>query len=249
MAEEKKETKEQVVDPIIENPAKVEEKEEKPTLESLQTQNREINEKLEKVLKQNSDKDSFISKLEGENKGLRGQVEKISSTLSGKTEKQKDVILEKHRQALIDKGYDTEAVDVLLSAVDAIADAKAEKKTSEKIVPIILETVEDLIDTDSEIDKKIVKEYEKDIWTEYESFKTESTPRKIKANFKKAYNTVKDKLAKQAKAEGKAESKEERDAQIAGAGIPPKGAKTMPDDEAKFIESIEKSNSANSRFI
>ena len=240
--------KEVDIDPNA-DPSKENKGDEKPTLESITKQMAEQNDKLEKVLKQNADKDSFITKLQTENKELRGQVEKISSTLMGKTEKQKDTILEKHRQALIDKGYDAESVSLLLSAVEEIADAKADKKTSERIVPIVLDTVEELIDSDMEIDKKLVKEYEKEIWEEYESFKVEITPRKIKSNFKKAYNTVKDKLAKKAKAEDKAESEEARNNRLKGAGAPPQGGKEMLDEEKRFVESIEKSNSANSRFI
>ena len=110
-------------------------------------------------------------------------------------------------------------------------------------------TVEDLIESDTEIDKKLIKDYEKDIWDEYASFKVEVTPRKIKANFKKAYNTVRDKLAKAAKAEGKEGTEEERNASLKGAGPSPKGTKSKIEDEEKaLVDSIEKSGPGNSRF-
>ena len=232
------------------DPSKVNKGDEKPTLESITKSMAETNEKLEKVLKQNTDKDSFISKLQGENKELRENVEKISKALTGKTDIQKDALLEKHRQALIDKGYDRESVDLLITMVDEIADAKAEKKTSDKIVPIVLDTVEELIESDTEIDQKLMKEHEQEIWDEYHLFKVEITPRKIKSNFKKAYNVVKNRLADKAKAEGKVESEEERNKRLKGAGAPPQGAGQPTSDEEKtFVDSIEKSGSVNSRFI
>ncbi len=236
MPEENKE----VVDPTT-TPKEV--KEEKPTLESLQKQNQEINEKLEKVLKQNADKDSHISKIQNENKSLRETVQKISTSITGKTDKQKDAILERHRDKFLEQGYDEKSVDLILETINDVA----EKKAQEKIVPVIMDVAQDLVESDAEIDKKFLEDNSEEITEEYNSYKLEVSPRKIKANLKKAYNAVKERLAEKAKAGLKDKEKKEREEMLPGGSPPGKGGKKDPEDN--FIEGIRTAGTGDSHFI
>ncbi len=236
MPEENKE----VVDPTT-TPKEV--KEEKPTLESLQKQNQEINEKLEKVLKQNADKDSHISKIQNENKSLRETVQKISTSITGKSEKQKDAILERHRDKFLEQGYDEKSVDLILETINDVA----EKKAQEKIVPVIMDVAQDLVESDAEIDKKFLENNSEEITEEYNSYKLEVSPRKIKANLKKAYNAVKERLAEKAKAGLKDKEKKDREEMLPGGSPPEKGGKKDPEDN--FIEGIRTAGTGHSHFI
>lgn len=157
----------EVKDPAA-NPAETgEEKVESPkvTLEELSRQNKELNEKFEKVMKQNADKDSYITKLQGENKEVRTTLEKLSGALQGKTEKQRDALIDAQKQKFIAKGYDEETVDLILDSVSEIA----EKKASKTIAPMITDAAMDLIDTDPDMDKEFIKNNEADIMAEYNS--------------------------------------------------------------------------------
>lgn len=211
-----------------------------PTLDSIAKQNKELNDKLEKVLKQNSDKDSFISKLQGENRILRDTVEKVTTTLGGKSEKQKDAILDAHRERLVSKGYDAETVDLLLGTIVDLADRKAQ----EKIVPIIMEAAEELVESDAEIDKSFLEKNQDAISAEYGLFRPETSPRKIKANLKKAYKIVKERLAEAAKAP----ADDSREKMLAGGRSEPRGKDKTPQGD-DLVSAIEKSGSGGSHFI
>jgi hypothetical protein len=238
MPEEMKE--EQAENPTETAPEK-EQADVKPTLDDIAKQNRELNDKLEKVLKQNSDKDSFISKLQTENKSLRGTVEKVSTSLEGKSEKQKDAILERHKQRFLEQGYDEKSVDLILETINDVSDRKAQ----EKIVPLIMEAAEDLVESDSEIDQTFLNKNQEAITDEYNSFRAEVSPRKIKANLKKAYKIVKERLAEAAKAEGK---HDDREKMLAGGKPAPKGKEKASNDE-DLITSIERAGSAGGHFV
>jgi len=213
------------------------------TLEEVAAQNKELSDKMEKVLKQNSDKDSFITKITNENKDLRDTLQKLSGALSGKTEKQKDAFLDGQRQKFLDKGYDEETVDLLLETVDAIADKKADKK----IAAVIMDATEGLIESDPEIDQDFIEKNEVDIKAEFDTYKPETSPRKIKANLKKAYNAVKERLTEKAKTTQKTKEEEEREAALLGASGPQKGKKAEGEDD--LVTKIEGAGVANSHFI
>jgi len=241
---------EQVIDPAADpaetgKEAEAGKEEGKATLEGIVKQNKELNEKLEKVLKQNSDKDAFITKLEGENKEVRGTLEKLSTTLQGKTEKQRDALIDTQRQKFLAKGYDEETVDLILDSVSEIA----EKKASKSIAPIITDAAMELIENDTEIDKDFIKSNEKEIMDEYHTYKIEEmTPRKLKSNFKKAYKQVHDRLADKAKSQRKDKDSEERNNMTKGAGDAGKGGKNETSEHDSFVEGIVSSGSGNSRF-
>lgn len=237
MPEEKQE--EQATTQVETAPEK-EQAEVKPTLDDIAKQNKDMNEKLEKVLKQNADKDSFIAKLQNENKTLRSTVEKVSTSLEGKTEKQKDAILDAHRKRLVSKGYDEESVDLLLETMNDLADRRAQ----ERIVPIIMEAAEELVESDAEIDKEFLNKNQEAITEEFGSFKAESSPRKIKANLKKAYRIVKERLAEKAKTG----TEDSRDKMIAGGKSEPKGRDKTPQGD-DIISSIEKAGVGSGHFI
>lgn len=236
MPEEKQEGK---PDPTPEEKAK----EVKPTLEDVSKQGKDLAEKLDKVIKQNSDKDSHISKIENENAKLRETLQKVTTSIEGKP-KEKDAILEKQRQKLIDQGYDAEAVDSLLEVVSDIADQKA----NQRLVPIIMESAQELVESDSEIDKAFLEKNSDKIMSEFNSYKPEVSPRKIKANLKKAYKMVKDSLADEAKKEAAPETEKKRDEMVAGGSPQPKGKKEEPKDD--FLDRIDKAGGAkNAHFM
>jgi hypothetical protein len=214
-----------------------------PTLEDLAKQNRELNDKVSQVIKQNSDKDSHISKLEGENAKLRESMKKVTDSLEGKSETQKDAILEKQRSKLIEQGYDAKAVNSLLEVIDTIADQRAQKR----IVPIIMEVTEELIDSDSEIEKSFLEKNSDAINAEYNTYKVENSPRKIKQNFKKAYEIVKGRLAKEAKAKEEPQNQSEREKMLKGAGAPQKGKKEETTDD--LLDRIDKAGSPQGHFV
>ena len=142
-------------DPVAE-PAKTGEEDVKPktmTLEEVAAQNKELSEKLYKVIKQNSDKDSFISKLEKENKEVRDNLQKLSTALAWKTEKQKDALIEAQRQKFLDKWYDAESVDLILDTIDVVADKKADNK----IAAVIMDATEGLVESDPDIEKDFME--------------------------------------------------------------------------------------------
>lgn len=218
----------------------------KVTLEELSQQNKELTEKFEKVMKQNSDKDAFITKLQDENKGVRTTLEKLSGALQGKTERQKDALLDAQRQKFLAKGYDEETVDLILDSVSEIA----EKKASKSIAPIITDAAMELIEIDPEMDKDFIKNNEADIMAEYHTYKIEEfTPRKLKSNFKKAYKQVQERLTEKAKSQRKDKDNDDRNAMTKGGSDAGKGGKNDKSQDDQFIESIVSSDSGNSRFV
>lgn len=236
---------EELKDPA-ENPTETGEKKpevKSPTLEDIASQNKELNEKLEKVLKQNSDKDSFITKLQSENKEIRGALQKVSETLEGKSNVQKDAILERQKQAFLKEGYDEKSVDLILNTIVEISDRKAQ----EKIVPLIMDAAQELVESDTEIDKDFLEKNQEEITSEYTLFKPETSPRKIKQNLKKAYSTVKERLTEKAKASTKGKDEKVREDMLAGGKVEPSAKKPPTDDD--FIKSIEGAGSSNSHFI
>ena len=239
MPEEKQD--EQTNDPLETAPEK-EQAEVKPTLDDIAKQNKELSEKLEKVIKQNSDKDSFISRLQQENKGLRGTVEKVSTSLEGKSEKQKDAILEGHKAKFIEQGYDEKSVDLILDTIASVS----ERKAQEKIVPIIMEAAEELVESDPEIDQAFLQNNQDAISAEFGLFKTEASPRKIKANLKKAYKIVKERLTEDARRDK--QDTGERDKMIAGGKPAQKGKEKTPSDD-DFVTAIERAGSSSGHFI
>ena len=222
---------------------KEEAKEVKPTLDDVSRQGKELAEKLDKVIKQNSDKDSHISKIESENATLRATLQKVTTSIEGKP-KEKDAILDKQRQKLIDQGYDASAVDSLLEVVSDIADQKA----NQRLVPIIMESAQELVESDPEIDRKFLEGNSTEITEEYNSYKTEISPRKIKANLKKAYKIVKDRLADEAKKETAPDTEEKREKMVSGGSPAPKGKKEEPKDD--FLDRIDKAGGKqNAHFL
>lgn len=220
------------------------EKTEKPSFESLAAQNKELNDKLEKVLKQNSDKDSHITRIQGENKTLRDKISTVSSSLEGKSEIQKDAILEKNREKFLEAGYDEKAVDLILTTIADIADKKAETR----ITKVVTDAAMELIESDKDIDQAFVKANETAIMGEYNLLKLpEVSARSMKANFKKAYKSVKDALSEKAKGTRKGQD-EDRDAMIDGARPAPV-TKKPPKEEEDFVKSIESSGATNSHFM
>jgi len=216
----------------------------KPTLEDIASQNKELNEKLEKVLKQNADKDSHISRIEGENASMRQSLEKVTASLEGKTETQKDTILAREKEKLVKKGYDAEAVDSLLESITSIAEQKAQSK----VMPIIIDAAQDLVESDSEIDKEFLEKNQALVMDEYNTYKTELTPRKIKANLKKAYQIVKESLAKKAKLAALPEDERKRNEMLAGASPTPSGKKDVNPEE-DFLDRIDRAGAKRGHFV
>lgn len=213
-------------------------KEDKVTLESIQEQLKSMGKRL-------SDKDSHIGTIENENKELRDKIQNISSSLGGKTEKQKDSILGSAKKKFLDKGYDEETVDLILETVSTVADQRVEKGTAK----IISDSAYELIEADKTIDQKFVLANEAVIMAEFNSYKLdEKSARKMKQNFKKAYDVVKNNLAKKATATNREKSGEEREEMLEGNKPPGTNKKTSQGDE-DFVNSIEKSGNANSHFI
>lgn len=236
---------EEIKDPVA-NPAKTGEEEGNAktlTLEEVTAQISEIKSENEKIKKQNSDKDSFISKVTGENKELRDTLQKLSSALQGKSEKQRDAIVESQRQKFLDKGYDVEAADLIIDTVGIMADSIANKK----VASIIMDTTEDLIESDPDIDKKFMENNFEYVKSEFDNYKSESSPRKIKANLKKAYNVVKERLAKKEKSKGEKEE-ENREKNIQGGSPAPQGGRKDTTEE-DFIKGIVNAGNPNSHFI
>lgn len=231
----------------VADPAKTpkeEAKEVKPTLEDVAKQNKELNEKLDKVLKQNADKDSFISKVTSENKTLRDTLQKVSTSIEGKPKEQRDAILEAHAKKLSDKGYDAEAVSALLEVIADVAD----KKANERLVPLIMESAQELIESDPDIDQDFLQKNSEDITAEYNSYKVEVSPRKIKQNLKKAYAIVKNRRVEEAKKKESPAEEKKREEMVAGASAAPKGKREEPKDD--ILDRIEKAGGAkNSHFI
>ena len=232
-------------DPVA-DPAKTGDEGTKPktmTLEEVTSQIGEIKSENEKIKKQNSDKDAFISKVTGENKELRETLQRLSGALSGKTDKQKDAFLDGQKQKFLDKGYDAESVDLILDTISATADKIADKK----IASVIMDATEGLVESDPEINKDFMEKNSDMIKAEFDSYKPESSPRKIKANLKKAYDAVKARLADKAKGEGKGE--DGRDEMLEGGKPPAKPKKSDKDSEKEFVEGIVNAGGTGGHFI
>ncbi len=143
----------------------------------------------------------------------------------------------------MEQGYDEKSVDLILETINDVA----EKKAQEKIVPVIMDVAHDLVESDDEIDKKFLEDNSEEITEEYNSYKLEVSPRKIKANLKKAYNAVKERLAEKAKAGLKDKEKKDREEMLPGGSPPEKGGKKDPEDN--FIEGIRTAGTGDSHFI
>lgn len=221
-----------------------EKKEAKPTLE-------ELNEKLNKVLKQNSDKDSYISKLEGENAKERAEkselqetLQKVSASIVGKPKEEQDAEFEQVVSEFVNDGFDEKATRKLLKTSVAIA----RKEANKSLAPIIMDYAQGLVESDTDIDEEFLKRNEKAITIEFNSYKPEVSPRKIKANLKKAYQLVKDRLVEEAKKDKEPEEKSKREEMLPGGSVAPKGKKEEPKDD--FLDRIDKAGSGkNSHFI
>lgn len=225
--------------PVAETP-EVKEEAKSPTLDEVLKQNKELGEKMETIIKQNRDKDSFINQLQNENKSFRDRIEKVSTSLDGKNETQKDAIIEAKRAMFLKEGYDEKSVDLILGTIVDLADRKAQ----ERIVPIVIEAAQELVESDPDIDQSFLQKNQDSVMEEYGLFKQEVSPRKIKANLKKAYRIVKERLADKAKAEARPDN---RDDMIDGAKPAQTGkARPQADD---LVDSIEKSGGAGGHFI